>query len=154
ALLPTVVEPKQLQAANSLVQSSQKLTQLAGTVVAGLVIRSWGSVIAMAFDALSFLPMIAALLGLEEPKKKPVPAGAVRAKTLHYIHEGLRAVRNDHPLLWMMLLFSITNLCVSGPIGVGLGVLAKFQFKSAAAFGTILTCFSVGTLAGSLIGGM
>ena len=53
-----------------------------------------------------------------------------------------------------MVVFATINLCVSGPIGVGLAAMAKFQFGSAAAFGTFLSCFSGGTLAGVLAGGL
>ena len=108
----------------------------------------------MALDALSFVPMIVALFRLPEPQIEPVPAQAARRKTLHSIQEGLRAVHSDRPLLWLILLFATINICISGPIGVGLAVLAKFQFGSATALGTIFTCISVGALTGTILGGV
>jgi MFS family permease len=155
ALIPTLVQPEQLRPANALFQGSTVLTQMAGPAPAGLLIKSWGVASALFFDALSFLAVIAALFRIPEPPQAPAgTAGApVRPSMLHSIAEGLRAVRNDPPLLSLMAIFAAINFCVAGPIGVGLAALAKFRFGSAAAFGTLLSCFSAGTLAGVVIGG-
>jgi hypothetical protein len=72
---------------------------------------------------------------------------------MHAIAEGVRAVWHDPPLLSLMGLFAAINLCVAGPIGVGLPVMAKLHFGSAAAFGTFLSCFGGGTLAGVVLAG-
>ncbi len=157
ALIPTLVQPQQLQPANALMQTSTVLTQMVGPAPAGVLIKSWGIASALFFDALSFLAVIAALFRIPDPSKAPAPpagAGApARPSMLHSIAEGLRAVRNDPPLLSLMTVFATINFCVAGPIAVGLAALAKFQFGSAAAFGTFLSCFSGGTLAGILLGG-
>lgn len=154
ALIPTLVPPQQLQPANALMQSSNVLVQMAGPAPAGLLIKGWGTASALFIDALSFLGVIAALLRIPDPVKAPSPAGApARPNMLRAIAAGLRAVRSDPPLLSLMSLFATINLCVAGPIGVGLAALAKFQFGSAAAFGTFLSCFSGGTLVGVLLGG-
>src|SRR5262245_11838375 len=52
-----------------------------------------------------------------------------------------------------MLHFGIMNLCISGPVGVGLAVLSNSQFGSPTMFGTALTCLSFGALGGALLGG-
>jgi hypothetical protein len=89
------------------------------------------------------------------PDPPPAPSGtAARPSMLHAIGEGLRAVRNDKPLLWLMVVFATINICVAGPVGVGLASVAKFRFGSAAAFGTFLSAFSGGTLAGLFLGGL
>jgi MFS family permease len=158
ALLPTLVEPEQLRTANATFQSSTVLTQMAGPGPAGLVIKSWGIASALFFDALSFLAVIAVLFRIPNPPKAPAPSGAdgspARAGMLHSILEGLRAVRNDPPLMSLMALFALMNFCVAGPIGVGLAAVAKFRFDSATAFGTLLSIFSAGTLVGVAIGGL
>jgi MFS family permease len=161
ALTPTLVQPQQLQPANALMQGSTVLTQMIGPAPAGLIIKSWGIASAMFFDALSFLAVIVALFRIPEPVKAPASmpgtsgAGApARPSMLHSIAEGLRAVRNDPPLMSLMLVIATVNICVSGPIAVGLASLAKFRFGSAAAFGTFLSCFSGGMLAGVLLGGL
>ena len=160
ALIPTLVQPEQLRPANALFQSSTVLTQMAGPAPAGLLIKSWGIASALFFDALSFLAVLVALFRIPDPPKAPAPAGAgggpgapSRPSMLHSIVEGLRSVRNDPPLLSLMVIFAAINFCVAGPIGVGLAAMAKFRFDSSAAFGTLLSCFSGGTLAGIVLGG-
>lgn len=152
ALTPTIVQPQQIPAASALMQSSSVMAQMAGPAPAGLLIKSWGVASALFLDALSFLAVIAALLRIPDPPK--APAAPARPSMLHSIVEGLRAVRNDPPLFSLMTLFATINLCIAGPVGVGLASLAKFKFGSAAAFGTFLSCFSGGILAGMLLGGM
>jgi len=156
ALIPTLVPPQQLQPANALMQSSNVMTQMIGPAPAGLIIRHWGIAAALFADAFSFLGVIVALLRIPDPPKAPAPAAGAPARPgmLHSIAEGLRAVRNDPPLLALMSLFATINLCISGPIAVGLASLSKFKFGSAATFGTFLSCFSGGMLAGMLLGGL
>ena len=155
ALIPTLVEPQQLRPANALIQSSTVLTQMIGPAPAGLIIKSWGVAAAFFFDALSFLAVIAALFRIPDPPKAPAPAAGAPARPsmLHSIAEGLRAVRDDPPLMSLMIIFATINFCVAGPTGVGLAAVAKFRFGSAAAFGTLLSCFSAGMLAGIVLGG-
>jgi hypothetical protein len=155
ALIPALVPPQQLPPANALFQSSTVMTQMIGPAPAGLIIKRWGVAAALFFDALSFLAVIAALLRVPATPRPPQPApgAAARPSMLHSIGEGLRAVRNDPPLMSLMVVFATINFCIAGPIGVGLASLAKFQFGSAAAFGTFLSCFSGGMLAGVLLGG-
>jgi MFS family permease len=155
AIMPTLVQPEQLRPANALMQTSAVMTQMIGPAPAGLAIKRWGIASALFFDALSFLVVIAALFRVPEPPKAPPPAAGAPARPgmLHSIGEGLRAVRSDPPLLGLMVIFATINLCVAGPITVGLAAMAKFRFGSAAAFGTLLSCFSGGTLLGVLLGG-
>jgi predicted MFS family arabinose efflux permease len=155
-MVPSLVQPQQLASANALMQMSMVLTQMVGPAPAGLVIKSWGIASALFFDALSFLAVIAALLRIPEPARAPAPpeGAPARPSMLRSIGEGLRAVRNDPALLSLMVISAAINFCVSGPIAVGLAALAKFSFGSAAAFGTLLSCFSGGMLAGMFVGGM
>jgi MFS family permease len=154
ALMPTLVPPEQLQPANALMQGSTVLTQMAGPAPAGLLIQAVGVASALFFDALSFVGVILALLRIPDPPKAPAATEApARPSMLRSIGEGLRAVRNDPPLLSLMIVIATINICISGPITVGLASMATFLFKSPAAFGTLLSCFGGGTLAGILIGG-
>jgi MFS family permease len=156
ALTPTLLQPEQLRPANALLQTSTVMTQMVGPAPAGLAIKRFGIASALFFDALSFLVVIAALFRIPEPPKAAAPAsasGAARPNMLHSIAEGLRAVRNDPPLFSLIVIFASINFCITGPIAVGLAAMAKFRFGSAAAFGTLLSSFSAGTLIGLLLGG-
>jgi predicted MFS family arabinose efflux permease len=150
ALMPTLVQPEQLQPANALLQSSAVTTQTLGSFPAGWLISRWGVASALFFDAFSFLGVIAALLRVPDPPKTPAHA---RPSMLHAIAEGLRTVRHDPPLFALMSIFATINLCFSGPIYVGLTSLAQSQFHSAKAFGAWLFFLSGGMLVGILLGG-
>ncbi len=153
ALVPTLVEPSQFQPANALLQGSTVMTQMVGPAPAGLIIKFWGIASALFFDTVSFIAAIVALMKVPEPPKMSHPSGT-RPSMLHSIAEGLRSVRSDSALLFLMVIFAVLNFCVAGPVAIGLAALAKFRFGSAAAFGTFLSCFSGGTLAGMALGGM
>jgi len=154
ALVPTIVDKEQLQAANSLNQSSLALVQMIGPAVAGLVIKSWGSGAAMLLDALSFLPLLAALFKIPEPELTNAAARSTKNNMLRSMQEGLRAVGSDRPLLWLLLLVAAITLSVNGPIGVGLPLMAKGRFGSPVALGAIITCFSLGALIGTIAAGV
>jgi MFS family permease len=155
AFIPALVPQQQLQSANSVFQSSTVITQMAGPAPAGLIIKRWGLASALFFDALSFLGVIVALVKIPEPPKaaEPVAGAPARPSMLRSIGAGLQAVRSDLPLLSLMAIFATINLCIAGPIGVGLASVAKFRFGSEAAFGVLLSCFSGGLLIGILLGG-
>lgn len=153
ALVPTLVETNQFQPANALLQGSAVMTSMVGPAPAGLIIKFWGIASALFFDTLSFLAAIVALITVPEPPKVPHPSGT-RPSMLHSIAEGLRSVRSDSALLFLMVIFAMLNMCLAGPVAIGLAALAKFRYGSAAAFGTLLSCFSGGMLVGMALGGM
>jgi len=156
ALIPTLVPPEQLRPANALLQSSTVSSQMLGQAPAGWLIKLWGTTFAFLFDALSFLAVIVALINIPDPPKAAAPpAGAPARPTMwHSIIEVLRTVRDDPPLLSFIVIIATINICVGGPIGVGLAAVAKFRFASATAFGIFLSCFSGGMLAGILLGAL
>src|SRR5579864_501081 len=129
--LPSLVKREQLVAANSVLQSTAQLTTIAGPAPAGIAIKALGIAWAFFLDAISFLFIIAALWFLPDP---PVQSAAkTKRSMLPSILEGLAYVRRDVPLRSMMLLAAIMNLCISGPMGVGLPYLTKNRFGSASA---------------------
>jgi MFS family permease len=152
ALMPSLVSTEQLPAANSAIQSSYQLCTIAGPAPAGLIVKRWGMPIAFFLDAISFLFVIAALARL--PETWQLRPHAARTGVWHSIMEGLRYVLHDPALRSLMLLTASLNFCFAGPIAVGLATMAKFRFGSSAAFGTMLSCFGGGALAGMVLAGV
>jgi hypothetical protein len=153
ALMPTLVASEQLPAANSVFASTAHLSGMLGPAPAGIVVKAWGIAQAFFLDAVSFLFVIAALWRVPE-RPKPPAAAAKRPSMLHSIGEGLRYVVNDPALRSLLMLTAALNFCMTGPVSVGLATMAKFRFGSAAAFGTLLSCFSGGALAGMVLAGI
>jgi len=153
ALLPTLVAPEQLTAANSMFQGSMQASTLLGPAPAGVVIRSFGLATAFFLDAISFIFALVPLAQL--PRAQPAPPRSTKQPgVLHSIAEGLRYVWADGPLRLLVMLFAGINLWAMGPVMVGLPVLAKARFGSSAAFGTMMSCFSGGALAGMILAGV
>jgi len=152
ALLPTLVKPDQLTSANAMFSGSIHASGLLGPAPAGIVVSVWGVATAFFVDAASFIFAIVPLARLPKPNAC-LPHVAERPSALRSIAEGLRYVWHDPALRSLMLIVAGVNLWVTGPVTVGLPLLAKFRFGSSAAFGTMMSCFGGGALAGMALAG-
>jgi hypothetical protein len=151
ALLPSIVEPEQLPAANAVSQSTLQITTLLAPGPAGLFIRAFGNAWAFLLDALSFLAILVALVRLPDP---PAPSTSTQHKSMmHSIVEGLRYVNADISLRSLMLVIAVLNFALVGPLSIGLAVIAKHNFGTASAFGLLMSSFAAGSLIGMLCAG-
>jgi len=153
ALLPTLVAPDQLTAANAMFSSSMQASSLLGPAPAGLIIKGWGLATAFFIDAASFFFAIVPLARLPKPAS-PTSTSEKRPSVLLSIREGLSYVWRDGALRSLVVLAAAINLWAMGPVLVGLPVLAKVRFGSSAAFGTMMSCFGGGALAGMALAGV
>jgi MFS family permease len=153
ALLPTLVEREQLTSANALFSGAIQASGLLGPAPAGLVIGAWGIATAFLVDSVSFLFAIVPLTLLPTGL---LQGSAAKGRTSMWqsIAHGLRYVWNDAALRSLVLIIAGLNLWAVGPISVGMPVLAKFKFGSSAAFGTMVSCFGAGALAGMTLAGI
>jgi MFS family permease len=152
ALLPTLVERDQLTTANAMFSGSMQASSLLGPAPAGIVVSAWGVAAAFLVDAVSFIFAIVPLARLPKPEARPLHPGG-RPGVLRSIAEGLRYVWHDPALRSLVLIVAGLNLWAVGPVMVGMPVLAKFRFGSSAAFGTMMSCFGGGALAGMALAG-
>jgi MFS family permease len=148
-LLPSLVAPAQLPAANALSQGTQQIAMLAVPAPAGIMIAAFGVASAFSIDAVSFLFIIAALLMLRDPPR--VESAVPRSNLVHSILEGLRYVKNDVALRTLLLVASVLNFCIAGPLSVGLAFLAKSEFGSPTAYGLLMSSVAAGSLVGLLL---
>lgn len=150
--LPSLVKREQLVAANSVFQTTAQLSTIAGPTPAALAIKALGLAWAFFIDAISFLFIIAALWRLPDP---PAPeASAKRPPMGKAILEGVASIRHDVPLRSLMLLAAMMNLCITGPMGVGLPYLAKTRFNSPTAYAVLVSAMAGGGLLGALMAGI
>jgi MFS family permease len=152
AQLPALVEREQLPAANASFQSLYQIATMLGPAPAGLVIKALGVAWAFIIDAISFLFIFAPIYAL--PRTNPTPKPRAEGKHFgHDIADGLHYVWRDPAMRALTIVMTGVNLCVSGPIIVGLAALGKFRFGSAAAFGLLISAWSGGALVGSIVAG-
>jgi hypothetical protein len=149
ALLPAVLSGEQLPAGNGLLNSGTQTASIAGPAPAGLILRKWSAASIFVVDAVA---LFFAVLSLWRVKNVP-PAPEINSSSgiWKVILEGWRYVIKDPPMRSLMFLVIVLNLCVGGPFTVGLAIISKQRYGSAAAFGMLLSSLAVGSLLGSLL---
>jgi MFS family permease len=150
AFLPSLVKREQMVAASSVFQSTAQLTSIAGPAPAGILIKAFGIAWAFFLDAISFLFIIGALWRLPDP---PAVPAAAKKQVWRSILEGFEYVGKDVPLRSLMLLATIMNFCIGGPMAVGLAYLVKTRFGSPTAYGSVVSAAAAGGLLGALLAG-
>lgn len=151
AFTPSLIKREQMVAASSTMQSTVQFTSIVGPAPAGILIKTVGTAWAFFLDAISFLFIIAALWRLPDP---PKPPAGVRKAVWHSITEGIGYVIKDVPLRSFVMLATIINFCLAGPMAVGLPYLVKTKFGSPTAYGLLVGAFAAGGLLGSLLAGL
>jgi len=150
AYVPSLLKREQLVAASSVSQSTAQFTTIVGPVPAGFVIKTVGVAWAFFVDAISFLFIIGALWKLPDPPKSQT----VRKAVWHSIAEGIAYVGKDVPLRSLMLLATIMNFCIAGPVSIGLAYLTKTKFGSPTVLGIVISAVAAGGLLGALLAGV
>ncbi|ROZ79607.1 MFS transporter [Ramlibacter sp. WS9] len=169
AMMPHVVQPAQLQAANSIQLGLRQLSMFVGPLLAGLLIALFGDgaggagsamanaqgiAVAFAFDAFSFGITIWTLAQVKTRPTPPRTAGPTPAVWAS-IAEGLRHFWRDVELRTCFIYWSAIALLIMGPIHIALPVLASTQpGLGAAAFGIMVGAHGAGTLAGMIASGV
>ncbi len=151
-LLPSLLKPEQLPAANSVSQSTLQIATLVGPAPAALVVKALGSAWAFFIDAVSFLFIIGALWKLPDPPAR-LPRAA-RPSMWTSVQEGLGYVASDVALRSLLTVAAMINFCTVGPMSVGLAWIAKQRFGTPLAFGLLTSAVAGGTLAGMMLAGL
>jgi len=148
-LMPALLSAEQLPAGNALLNSGSQTASIAGPAPAGLILRAWSVASVFVIDAVGFLLVILALWRVKNVPSSP--EGSSQGGIWKVILEGWRYVIKDPPMRSLMFLIIVLNLCVGGPFTVGLAIISKQRYGSAAAFGMLLSSIAVGSLLGSLL---
>lgn len=163
SMVPQLVKKDHLQVANSLVQGTMMLTMLLGPALAGLLIAALGDGhsesanmqgIAAAFglDALTFLVSLITLFFIRTPQNDSHEASE---NILASIRSGLNFVWNDIPLRAFFGVVAAITFFFNGPFNIGIPLLADTRFpEGAVAYGTILSAWGAGSLAGMVLAGI
>ena len=166
SMLPRVVAPAQLAAANGLMLGLRQATFFLGPLLAGLLfalssgksaapgqITDAGPLaLAFGFDALTFL---VSAWTLSKVVQLPLAAQAQAGQAvLASVAEGLGTFWRDVPLRSCLLYWSAVALLITGPIQIALPLLAdSVPTLGAAALGTMLAAHGGGTLLGMAVAG-
>jgi MFS family permease len=165
SVLPQLVAPTQLHAANSTLMGMRQVSMLIGPALAGLLVTAGsakagvagasagahGTGLAFAVDAVSFLFSVASLLAIRIPSERDLRAASADGMFAQVI-EGIRALWRDTQLRSFIAYMAFVSVLVMGPLQVGLPLFAKSRFsEGAAAFGWLMTANGAGMLLGSVV---
>jgi len=154
AMVPLIVDEDSLQASNSILHGTSQLVEIIGPGVAGLLLRGVGVALSLVFDAFTFL-FTSLMLLLMHPQRADRDASPKRHSILGEIGEMLAYVRHDRLLMTLILVVAAINLLFVGPLVVGSAALSRVHFaEGAAAYGAMLSTFSIGALIGTVTAGV
>lgn len=149
--LPNLVEDSDLPSANSLLQSVENLTALAGPLAGGALVAASSPDVAYWLNAASFLVSAALIAGI--PARR-LQAGAGESEG-HWrdLAHGLSLVWSSRSLLTVLVTWSLVVVSIAG-VNVSEVVLAKVTFDAGDfGFGLLAAAFGLGLVAGSLFAG-
>ncbi len=160
SIVPMLVEAKDLQAGNSLMMGVAQLAGFVGPTVAGILIGGFsksplGIGLAFGIDAFSFAVSAVCLLWMHGGGRlRPTAESSQKESVWASILVGLRYLWKDEALRTMFLILMAMNLLFTGPLLVGIPVLAnKYLPEGAVAFGLLMSGYAGGNLAGYLLAG-
>jgi MFS family permease len=148
ALVPTLVDRKDLDNAVALNSIQFNLARVIGPVLAGLAFYKLGAAACFGLNGLSFLAVIAALLAL---KRGALEKGVQTPEPfLESLKAGLRSVRDARPLRGLIALAFVGSFCAM-PLVTFLPVFARDVFhRDAKGYSTLLAAFGIGAVAGAI----
>ncbi len=158
AIIPQLVETRELRAANTLIQSGWQFALLAGPALAALLIPLTGELHLFTVDGMSFLLsawFIWRLKPLAQTAEVNVRAQKLTEEFRHALRlaaEGLAYVVADKRLLALFWITAVDNLFIMGPAIVGTPLFVKeILGGDSSQYAWLITAYAVGMLTGSLL---
>jgi predicted MFS family arabinose efflux permease len=145
-LLPEVVPPEELQPANALRATAVSAGEIAGPLLAGVLVAAAGAGWAIAVDAGTFAVSAVCLVWLRTPGRPD----RERASFLADLRDGWDAFRSRRWVWTFVAYFAIGNMLWGAWSALG-PIVADRELGGAAAWGTVLAAVGIGALAGSLL---
>ena len=152
AFIPSLVPDRQLIDANSKIETTSSMAQVAGPGVGGVLVSTLGAPFAVLIDALSFLGSALFLLRTRVTEARPAaPAG--RVSVFAEIREGLEVVVH-HPILQALARCSATTSLFAAMFNsVYVLYMTRDLGLGPVAVGLVFATGGVGSLAGALVAG-
>ena len=146
-LMPEMVSPERLQAANGLRGIASSTGQILGPSVAGVIVASGGAGWAIAIDSATYAFSAACLWRLAIPPRPVSSPSSLMSQLAQGWHEF-----RSRTWLWVIVAqFATFNALSIAPFMVLGAVIAHDHHGGAPAWGAILSVFGAGSIAGGLI---
>ena len=150
AYLPGLVERRHLAEANSKMQVSYSLAEVAGPSLAGLLVGILTAPVTLSVDAVSYLCSLAMLLTVRKREPSPQPSGPTLPMA-RSVAEGLHAVFGSATLRSLLLQSCTFNFCRNALVTVFVVYAIRTLGLSAAELGFVIGAGAVAAFAGALV---
>ena len=149
-LMPEIVEPEELQPANSLLGFGANIGYIIGASTAGIIVNTAGAGWAILTNAATFLVAGVVVWQLRTPR--PALAKDVHNESIiQQMKEGWREFKSREWLVVIVAAFALSNMCFEGYLGVLAPLRMKEAFDGPSSMSWLLTAFSLGSVAGVLL---
>ncbi|MGH7691583.1 MAG: MFS transporter [Candidatus Dormibacteria bacterium] len=153
-VVPALVSPEQLSAANGIWQVAVEGSMIIGPPLGGVVVAISGAGAAFAIDGGSFLVAFLALLLIRRgARAAPAPAAAQGGGMRAELMAGIRAALGDPFFRALLPVVAVVNMAAGGPLNVGLPLLARSHHWGSGGYGLLFGGLGVGILLGGLVMG-
>jgi MFS family permease len=151
-LIPQTVSAPRLQEANALLALTRSIANIAGPVLAGVIVTAAGSGEAIAVDAGTFAVSALCLARLR-PRDfvEDAAADAPPERFLAGLRAGWHEVRSRAWLSWGLLAMSTYHVFVLPAVFVLGPALSERDLNGASSWATIVACFGIGSVIGNVV---
>lgn len=159
SIVPLIIDKDDLHAGNSIMMGIAQLSGFVGPSLAGILIGSYtkstfGITLAYGMDAVSFAVSAACIWLLHLGVSKSSEKSGTKENLWDSILEGMRYLWNNHTMRLMFFVLMAVNFLLTGPLLVGIPVLADQKLAGgAAAFGLLMSAYAGGNLIGFIVAG-
>lgn len=152
ALPPQLLEPDDLPAGQGFVQSLERGALVAGAPLGGLVVAFGGLPAAMVVNVVLFLVAWLMLRSLRQVTDGPTSLSErTRDESIWVsLTGGLRYAAMDRALLSTLIVVTVLNLGLAGPLNVGLVLLSDERGWGPATYSVVLSAYALGAISGAL----
>ncbi len=159
SIVPMVVNKNDLQAGNAIIMGIAQLSGFVGPTVAGILIGSYvkstlGIALAYGVDALSFAVSGICIWLIHLDVSKESENSDTKENLLASILAGMRYLWNNPTMRMMFFVMTAVNFLLTGPLLVGIPILASQKLAGgAASFGLLMSAYAGGNLIGFIVAG-
>jgi MFS family permease len=151
SILPSVVEDRDLEPGNAVLNVTSQASIIGGPILGGLVVASFGVGWAFAADATFFALGLVSVLWLPTAPRERRRDGGAAERLGGQIVAGLRYAWSDIGIRTVLVVVAVIDFAANGAYGVGLPTLAHERYGAGAAgLGIMLGAWGLGAAAGAL----
>lgn len=159
SIVPMIVDTSDLQAGNSIMMGIAQLVGFVGPTIAGILIGSYakstfGIALAYGLDAVSFAVSGICIWLLHVGISKSQENSDTKENLFGSILSGMKYLWHNHTMRMMFFVLMAVNFLLTGPLLVGIPILADQKLAGGAtAFGILMSAYAGGNLIGFIIAG-